>query len=272
MEISMTALPASGASAPKHEIARDFGAASDTYESASRLQRLMGKAMLERLPVGRPDAKPLRILDLGCGTGYFTRQLARRYPDARISAVDLSPGMLQYARASFDREVHWSLADAERLPFAAGTFDVVFSNLMLQWCDRPEQVFDECRRVLARDGMLQCSTLLDGSLHELAQAWEKADPGRRHVNRFETRAVIAGHARERLPGASVDTETVVLGYDSPLELVRELKHLGAVYKGDDRRRTMTAPGRVRAMLEHYPRAPSGKVVASYGACWISYGH
>ncbi|MGM0766929.1 MAG: malonyl-ACP O-methyltransferase BioC [Pseudomonadota bacterium] len=263
---------AGGAAVAKGEVARDFGAASTTYETASRLQRLMGTAMLERLPVHRPGAKPLRILDLGCGTGYFTRQLAQRYPDARITAADLSPGMIEHARKTGGEGISWVLADAERLPFADGAYDVVFSNLMVQWSDCPGRVFDQCRRVLAPGGVLHCSTLLDGSLCELEQAWALADPGHRHVNRFETMVATMRCVEDRLPGASVEAETVVLDYDSPQALIRELKCLGAVYKGADRRRTLTAPGRVRAMFDHYPRTPSGHVMASYEACWISYGN
>lgn len=255
----------------KVKIATDFGAATATYEMASRLQQRMGAFMIARLPPFEPGRAPLRILDLGCGTGYFTRQLARRYPGAHVTAVDLSGGMIDHARRNSPEGIRWVVSDAEQLPFADGSFDVVFSNLMVQWCEHPDRVFAECRRVLNREGVLQCSTLLEGSLRELAQAWAQADPGHRHVNAFDTAAAVAKQVHHQLPGAGLDTQTIELDYASPLTLGRELKHLGAVYKGADRRNTLTAPGRVRAMCEHYPKRSCGSISASYEACWISYG-
>lgn len=67
--------------------------------------------------------------------------------------------------------VEWLVADAESLPFPSDSFDVVFSNLMVQWCDDPRTVFAECRRVLRPGGRLVLSTLLEGTLTELKQAW-----------------------------------------------------------------------------------------------------
>lgn len=69
-------------------------------------------------------ASARRILDLGTGTGRAALELAARYPDAEVTGVDLSPEMLDRAREKSDR-VRWVLADAARLPFADGAFDLV---------------------------------------------------------------------------------------------------------------------------------------------------
>lgn len=271
MGIRMKHAALAAAPAAKGQIATDFGAATATYETASRLQRLMGAFMMQRLPQAESGGRPLRILDLGCGTGYFTRQLAERYPESQVTGADLSRGMIEHARRISKEGIDWVTADAEQLPFVDGAFDVVFSNLMVQWCEHPDRAFAECGRVLGQGGVLRCSTLLDGSLRELARAWALADPGRGHVNEFDTAARVARYLRRPLPGAALLTQTLMLDYDSPLTLARELQHLGAVYKGADRRRTLTAPGRIRAMCEHYPKRSCGSVSASYEACWISYG-
>lgn len=252
----------------KDDIARDFGVASATYEQASRLQRLTGNAMLQTLVAGPALSSQHRILDLGCGTGWFTRRLKEFWPDCQLAGVDLSPGMIRQARQQTAADVHWLQADAESLPLPDQSFDIIFSNLMIQWCDHPEQVLRECRRLLRPGGRLVVSTLLEGTLRELKQAWQMADPGIEHVNRFTS----GGHIRQlvdaALPGAELETRTIELPYRSPLELARELKHLGAVYKGAARRKTVTAPGRVNAMCRHYPAAPDGTVTASYEAAWV----
>jgi malonyl-CoA O-methyltransferase len=249
----------------KDSIARGFGGACDTYDSASRLQKAMGDTMLANLPA---NFKPESILDLGCGTGWFTRKLGERYPEARITGADLAPGMLKHAETGGPTHATWLHADAEQLPLADQSADMIFSNLMIQWSSRPEVILAECRRVLKPGGIIAVSTLLDGTLRELEQAWAQADPGQPHVNRFAADTDWQQLTTRVLPGSERQADTIILPYDSPMALNRELKHLGAGYKGEQRRRTVTAPGRFKAMCKAYPRNEAGQVTASYNAGWL----
>jgi len=261
--------------ASKTDIARGFGNARATYEGASRLQRLMGNTMLEVLQsqAGQSSLSG-DVLDLGCGTGWFTRKLAGLGPAVYVTGMDLSLGMVEHAGASASSDITWVVADAEAIPLADQSCDLIFSNLMIQWCADPAQVLRECRRVLRPGGRLVVSTLLEGTLTELDQAWWQADSGENHINRFEPEAAFRETVSRELPGAEIETKTLRLPYTSPLALTAELKQLGAGYKHADRRRTITAPGRLRAMCRHYPKPnggpiePEGGVIASYEAAWV----
>ncbi|MBY6033499.1 malonyl-ACP O-methyltransferase BioC [Marinobacter daepoensis] len=257
--------PVEGGTGSKQSIARGFGGASGTYDNASRLQKVMGDAMCAELAGA---FAPRSVLDLGCGTGWFTRKLLEQYPDATVTGADLSPGMLVRASGGSPESISWLQADAEQLPLADSSVDLIFSNLMIQWSARPEKILRECLRILRPGGRLAISTLLDGTLSELKQAWAEADPGRAHVNRFVPEAQWQGLVKSVMPGAAQVTETIVLPYRSPMHLNRELKELGAVFKGEERRRTVTAPGRFRSMCRAYPTHSDGLVSASYLAGWI----
>ncbi|MCG8518040.1 MAG: malonyl-ACP O-methyltransferase BioC [Pseudomonadales bacterium] len=252
--------------ASKHVVARDFGAASDSYDCAARLQRHMGERLLAQLPRTLSASK---VLDLGCGTGQFVPALSERYPQARVTGVDLSAAMVAHARRQRAGDYQWLVADAERLPLASGSVDAVFSNLMIQWCTDPRPVLAECLRVLRPGGMLVCSTLVQGTLRELAAAWQQVDPGVDHVNRFEAWPALLEQVMAVAPQAAVEQETVTLPYESPMQLLAELKSLGAQYKGGARRKTVTAPGRLRRLAQQYPRR-DGEVLASYEAAYITY--
>jgi malonyl-CoA O-methyltransferase len=256
---------AEGGTGSKACIARGFGGASQTYDSASRLQKAMGDTMLANIP---ENLKPATILDLGCGTGWFTRKLASQYPNAAITGADLAPGMLQQAKACSSETIRWLNADAEQLPLPDNSTDLIYSNLMIQWSTRPEAVLAECQRILKPGGILAISTLLEGTLEELKQAWAYADPGQPHVNRFTRYTDWKRLTGQQLPGSTLDTATLALPYDSPMALNRELKHLGAVFKGEERRRTITAPGRFKAMCAAYPKQGNGEIIASYHAGWL----
>jgi malonyl-CoA O-methyltransferase len=227
--------------------------------------------MLQRLVYQSTFDEPSRILDLGCGTGWFTRKLRHLYPDSEISGVDLSPEMVRHARTLSDPDINWLIADAASLPLAGAGFDLIFSNLMIQWCDNPADVLRECCRLLKPGGRLAVSTLTDGTLRELQQAWHKADPEGIHVNRFVPTASLLALAKAVLPGVVADVRTVQLPSRSPMALISELKSLGAGFKGPERRKTITAPGRLREMCRHYPREPGGEVIASYQTVWL-YWH
>lgn len=102
----------------------------------------------------RPGA---RVLDVGTGTGSLPVKIALARPDTRVVGVDLSSAMLRRARARaaaarLGGRVRFRLANARRLPFERGAFDLVVSNSVLHHLPDPVPMFDEIARVLARGG------------------------------------------------------------------------------------------------------------------------
>jgi ubiquinone/menaquinone biosynthesis C-methylase UbiE len=99
------------------------------------------------------------VLDVGCGTGYFTRLLGEAVGfDGRVIGVDASARAIQYARSKGEglRNVTFRVGAAEALDFADDTFDVVASSLMMHHLprDRQEPALREMRRVLRPGGTL----------------------------------------------------------------------------------------------------------------------
>lgn len=98
-----------------------------------------------------------RVLDVGCGTGVVARLAARDVgPDGAVVGLDVNPGMLAVARAVTPPEsaIEWYEADAEELPLADATFDVVLSQMSLQFVADRSGGLREMRRVLAPGGRL----------------------------------------------------------------------------------------------------------------------
>ena len=155
-----------------------FDRASAGYEASAQLQARVSAELLERLAA--LHLAPRVILDLGCGTGRVTRELKRCYPRALVIALDLSPGMLREARRHqrLWRRFARVCGDALRLPLGRASVDLVFSSLVLQWCEPLEQAFAEVRRVLSPEGFFAFSTLGPDTLKELrAPDGNGADPG-----------------------------------------------------------------------------------------------
>ncbi len=98
-----------------------------------------------------------RVLEIGCGAGHLTMQLAER--GLKIEAVDASPAMVELTaerarEKGFEQLVNVAVADVHVLPFAAGEFDLVVAVGVLPWLHTPAAAVREMARVLARDGQL----------------------------------------------------------------------------------------------------------------------
>jgi SAM-dependent methyltransferase len=107
------------------------------------------------IPLGaaldRLSSSPRRVLDLGTGTGKAARVVAQRFPEAAVVGADLSPAMIEEARrvlpAELSDRVRFEVADASRLPFEDGAFDLVVLLNMIPF-------FQELARVTAPGGRL----------------------------------------------------------------------------------------------------------------------
>ncbi len=137
-----------------------------------------------------------RVLDVGCGVGGPARLLAREH-GARVTGVDLSPDYIAIARALSQKSgvaVDFQTADALALPFAAGSFDVVWTQHATMNIAGKQQLYLELRRVLAPQGRLVFHDLLAGEaagdLH-LPVPW---------ADRADESFLIAGPALRRLLG------------------------------------------------------------------------
>ena len=254
---------------------RAFERAAATYDTHDVLQREVGGRLLEHLEGIRID--PSLILDLGCATGGSLGGLRARFPKARIGGVDIAQAMLRRAR---DRAPWWKrrfggapwlvAGDAERLPFAHGSAELVFSNLMLQWC-KPEAVFAEVSRVLPAGGLFMFSTFGPDTLKELRAAFTAAGRPER-VNTFVDMHDLGDalvHAGFADP--VMEMEMITLEYATVDALLRELKGLGSSAHAVQQQ-GLSATAALQTMRAEYEKLRRGGVLPStyevvYGHAW-----
>jgi len=247
-----------------------FERASSGYDEYAVLQRQIAEEMLERLQT--VTIKPAHVIDVGCGTGFCTRRLHKTWPAAQITGFDLAAGMVQQAgdrKGWFSRQSYCQ-ADAASLPLKDASTDVVFSNLMLQWCD-PIAVFAEFRRVLNNDGLLMFSSFGPDTLKELRQSWATVDD-RPHVIDFADMhdhgdALLQAGFREPV----MDVDRYTLTYGDVLSLLRDVHGIGSRNVMPGRRSGLMGRDALQSLGQAYQQFADneGHLPASYE---VVYGH
>lgn len=251
-------------------IRRAFSRAAADYERAAFLQREIERRLLER--VDSVKQSPRRVLDLGCGPGLGAERLKQRFRKAQLVALDhaLPMAALAAGRSRWMRPIEAVCAEAQRLPLATGSVDLVFSNLMLQWVADREACFDELRRVLRPGGVLLFTTFGPDTLKELRDAWREAN-GNVHVHEF----VDMHHVGDEMLRAGfadpvMDSETLTVTYPDARGLMRDLKAVGAHNAASQRARGLTGKAHFQRMLKAYERhRADGLLPATYE---VVYGH
>ncbi|OFZ66171.1 MAG: malonyl-[acyl-carrier protein] O-methyltransferase BioC [Betaproteobacteria bacterium RBG_16_56_24] len=260
----------------KRQVRRAFNRAAANYDAAAVLQREVCARMLERLEYIR--LQPARILDAGSGTGWGTRQLAQRYPEAQMVALDIAIGMLQISRS---RSGWWRklfggarqaqvCADVEALPLAANCFEMAWSNLTVQWCNDLPATFVELHRVLKVDGLLMFTTFGPDTLKELRLAFNGVDQ-HNHLNRFADMHDIGDmlvHSGFAEP--VMDMELLTLTYDDVRGVLQDIKTIGAHNATAGRGKGLMGKHAWASFTENYERLRrNGKLPATFE---VIYGH
>ena len=228
--------------------------------------------LLERLDGIR--ISPARVLDLGAGTGAVARALARRFRGTDVVWVDPAVGLLHRVRTRMPRWLskhRYVVAEAERLPLASHSVDLVLSNLAMPWFDSVDDALAECLRILRPGGLLLLNTLGPDTLKELATAW----PDRaRRVHPFMDMHVL-GDALVHAGFADVVIDVQRMQFEAPdfRTLCRIVGRGGGSGVLATRRRGLASPRTFRAAAARYEalRRPDGTLPVSvelvFGHAW-----
>jgi len=255
----------------KNRVAKNFSNAAEGYEQHAVLQKLVVERLMSRLELVK--LAPAWIIDAGSGAGISARALKKKYHSARVMQVDLSRTMLFYSRKKSSRWFsgqYFVCADAEWLPVPAAKIDLVFSSLMLHWCNDMDRTLAETRRVLRTNGLCLVATLGPGTLRELRESWAGADDGR-HVHTFiDMHDIGDALIRAGMEGVVMESENITLNYQDCGRLMRDLKALGVNNADSSRTRGLTGRHKMQRMIENYEKyRANGLLPASYE---VIYGH
>lgn len=256
----------------RRRIRKAFDKAAGSYDEAAVLQKEVCSRLLEKLDVMK--FSPEWMLDAGTGTGEAISTLQHKYKNTQLVLLDLSECMLEQAIKKSVRAVHAVCGDIESLPFADESFDLIFSNLALQWCNDVGAALQEFKRVLKPGGLLMFSTFGPDTLKELRVSWQKVDNAV-HVNAFiDMHDIGDGLLQRGFVDSVMEAEVITVNYAEVDRLMQDLRAIGANVTANGHRQgllTMNMLSQLREAYEVFRH--DGSLPASYeviyGHAWVS---
>lgn len=212
----------------KVQIQKNFGQNAITYDQYAVVQKEMAGRLLAKIQgTGRHFQ---RILEIGCGTGFLTELLAREYPKALITALDIAPQMIAVAREKLNgfNKINYFVADGENLQKSdtvslnKSSFDLIVSNAVFQWFAKSEVTFAHYQSLLDDGGYMIFSTFGEGTFKELyCCLGNKRNP---FLNSQDLEKILANSGFQSVSIEEVSQQEY---FDSCRNFLRSLKKVGA---------------------------------------------
>jgi malonyl-CoA O-methyltransferase len=239
----------------RRRLQHSFGRAAAGYAEVAMLQRESESRLLEQLEVLEARV-PARILDVGSGPGRASGVMKGRWPKSEVVALDIALPMLGQVpkHTRFWRPVRRVCGEAGQLPFADASFELIFSNLCLQWVPELPVALAEFRRVLRPEGLLLFTSFGPDTLIELREAYLAAGETQPPLSPLAAiqqvgDALISAGFRNPV----LERENFNLGYPDAMSLLRELRSIGAGDARNGRRRGLGGKSRQARMIAAYER-------------------
>ncbi|WP_284452652.1 methyltransferase domain-containing protein [Parachlamydia acanthamoebae] len=205
----------------KKLIAQNFSKAAIQYEQEAILQKMCAERLAQIIKNYQAIIVPGAGAEIGCGTGFLTKQLLTLFPSKPMDITDLSVQMVEQCKSNYcHSNLSFSVQDGENYPQKAYAF--IASNLAFQWFSRFKESFSKLQDSLKREGILFFSTLVEGSFAEwknICQAYHfpyTANP----LPKVEDLESI-------YPEGVFEIQTYSLFYPSALHFFRHLQNIGA---------------------------------------------
>lgn len=257
----------------KEGLARRFGAAAQSYERQSEVQQKTAIALSDLIKQRLGDNAPLRVLEIGCGTGYLTRVLYDLYPDAQWCVTDISLDMIKQCQSSViegnlnqphtKSNITFSIMDGEN-PDLEGPFDLICSNMAFQWFRDLEGSLHKLTALLSPEGVLAFTSLASDTF----DLWHKCQE-ELSIERLAPEFPSATFYKNSFSSSFVEIEKklFVQRHKSGLEFLQNLKDIGAHSSGLGRKPLGT--GKLRRLIKKYESYfTGGPIEADYDVIFV----
>ena len=209
----------------ENTIQKAFDRAANEYDNHAIIQRRVAYQLAKF--IGEPT--PQSILEIGCGTGFLTESILKKFPEAPYFATDIAPSMIEVCRDKLQNFPHLEtfVMDGESLalpPYSPQFFDLICSNLAFQWFENLPKSLES---LWERTDTLAFTTLVDGTFSEWDVLCHQAGTSN------SIRPFWGGEELAKLCKSlnsdqfTIEIRNEVETFDTPLDFLKGLKKIGA---------------------------------------------
>lgn len=240
----------------KRAVALAFSRAASTYDDLARMQYWVGSQLMKDLAsfssrIERPDT----FLDLGAGTGSRTAEIQRQFSPQQVISLDIAQGMCR--RIAKEGGAHPVTADFDALPLRSASIDMVYANFALQWSNNIDKLLHGIHQALRPAGVFGFTTLLEGTLPEINNAWREVDAAKKNIE-FPLDCQWREAMASQFSALSWQVDTVVDTHADIKGLLSSIKGIGAANHSSERSRQTLSRGQYQKFigaLEKYAKNP-----------------
>ena len=243
----------------KEEVKSRFRRSIGSYDANARIQKIVVER-LSRIVSDCLNYRPGRILEIGCGTGLFTKEITRVFPGRELYVNDLVEELCHRTAA------HFAIDEAHRIPgdieqvVLPSPVNLVVSASTFQWLADPGEMFRKLAGILHAGELMIFSTFGKYNLREIRLT---VGGGLNYRSQEEVMELLEPWFRVE----QIHEEFRLLEFTDPLAILQHLKRTGVNVSGDS---TVWTKGRVSAFIDEYNHrfAMDGKVTLTYHPLYL----
>ena len=157
-------------------VEQNFSKHPEDYNKIADTQREVAAKVAELIEDNCRTGEVLKILEIGCGTGFLSKEVMKRMPESDFLITDISPAMLEFCQTEIPAGISAKFAICDITQGAPdGIFDVITSSLAFQWVEDFEELIKDLHRHLTPEGELIFTTLTEGTFANIATIFEESD-------------------------------------------------------------------------------------------------
>lgn len=231
----------------KKIVANNFSKSVKTYDKYARVQKHMAKELLAYLP----NKEIKNILEIGCGTGYFTNLLLKKYPHSKIDICDISSHMLEESKKKFSNKINnYILGDIENLKLDT-KYDLIVSNATFQWFNNLENTLVYLKTLLNKDSKIIFSTFGEKTYWELTESFKRINSQYEYSQSFKSKLYF-----ENL-NCKVEEEFYLEEFENLIKFLKNIKGIGATSARSERK--VITKGLLNEVEQEYMKLCNGKI-------------
>jgi malonyl-CoA O-methyltransferase len=216
-------------SAP-NKVEKNFSKHAKNYSKSASFQQYAATKLMAQINVltTHRDVQ-ISILELGCGTGFITQALLKKFPNATIDCCDISSKMLDICEENCKQIPHngtltfHTMDINNELP--KGKYDLICSSLSFQWIDELNQLIERLKQQLNPNGKLLFTTLLNQTFRPLQDAFlyfNTPYPGPKFLSEGELKKIIELNFNV----SKIDIEHKEVTFETPLHFLKQIQSIG----------------------------------------------